>query len=68
MTDLFDATHCDRCNESLEGGHRRMMSWFTEETICMNCSNEETKIRVKLPDGGSSHEGCGYIPEVKEKD
>ena len=30
MTDLFKATHCDRCKKELNRG--RKMSWFTEET------------------------------------
>jgi hypothetical protein len=62
MTDLFKATHCDRCGSKLIGA--RKMSWFNEDTICSSCIEDEKELRAKLPEGGSSHEGCGYIPEA----
>ena len=66
---LLDANCCERCGESLEG-KGRMMSWFTEETICANgennCSAKESEIKRKLREQGkSSHEGCGFIPIVE---
>jgi hypothetical protein len=39
------------------------MSWFTEETICMRCANDESELRKKIPFGGSAHEGCGFVPD-----
>lgn len=59
---FFTQTNCDRCHAPLKG---RIMSWFTDETICIEkCSKEEQELKAKLPNGGREHEGCGYIPEV----
>lgn len=63
---LFDATHCERCNKDLRNTSRTM-SWFTEETICGDCSIKEREIRHQLPNKGYDHEGCGYIPEVNNE-
>ncbi len=52
---------CDRCHQVLK---LRTMSWFTNETICIDCSDKERKIRAKLPEGGRAFEGCGYIPII----
>lgn len=41
MDRFFNQKHCDRCCGSLEGG--RIMSMFSEETICMSCKEKETK-------------------------
>ena len=65
MTDLFKATHCDRCKKELNKG--RKMSWFTEETICIVCCSEEEKIKCSLDDS-SKYEGCGYVPKIEGKD
>jgi hypothetical protein len=59
---FFTKTNCDRCNQPLEV---RTMSWFTTETICMECSKKEDEIKTKLkqknlPDA----EGCGFIPTI----
>jgi hypothetical protein len=43
------------------------MSWFTEERICIPCSEKEDDIKKKLREKGLDplkYEGCGYIPEV----
>lgn len=56
---FFSQTNCDRCGSKLT---IRTMSWFTEETICMECKTKESAIRAKLPDNGTNWEGCGYIP------
>jgi hypothetical protein len=43
------------------------MSWFTEERICIPCSEKEDEIKKKMRSKGidiSTLEGCGYIPEV----
>jgi recombinational DNA repair protein (RecF pathway) len=59
---FFNATHCDRCKIPLSV---RTTSWFTEETICMDCSDKERLIREKLHKlGKGDMEGCGYIPKV----
>ena len=59
---FFTQQNCDRCNADLEV---RTMSWFTSETICGNCSNEERELRKTLPNNGRKLEGCGYIPGDK---
>ena len=60
--DRFFSVHaCDRCGASLAS---RILSWFTQDVICMACSDKEREIRKALPNNGESHEGCGYIPEV----
>lgn len=59
---FYTKKNCDRCKGSLK---IRTISWFTEETICANCSAEEKMISSKLrAQGKSDHEGCGYIPNV----
>lgn len=63
MFDFYSKTNCDRCKKSLEEG--RIMSWFTDETICLNCSDKETLIKKDLRENGKNpdnYEGCGYIP------
>ena len=64
MTDLFTADNCGRCHNKL--GAVRTMSWFTEDTICMGCSDKETVIKRALRDKGDSSamEGCGYVPRI----
>lgn len=42
------------------------MSWFTDKTICMKCSEDEKILKSKLPDGGRYYEGCGYVPSIEE--
>ena len=60
---FFTQTTCDRCKEQLIA---RTMSWFTEETICMDCYDKEVTIRQKLKAKGitDTYEGCGYIPKA----
>ena len=57
---FFSASDCSRCGGPLTA---RIMSWFTNETICMKCSQQEGVIRSFLPDNGDAYEGCGYVPE-----
>ena len=60
---FFHQTTCSRCPNSLEV---RTMSWFTEEAICMECSDKEREIKRKLRKKGlDDQEGCGYIPKVE---
>lgn len=59
---FFNQTTCDRCSGDLKV---RTMSWFTAETICMDCSDKEERIKRKLREQGESDtEGCGFIPKV----
>jgi predicted nucleic acid-binding Zn ribbon protein len=62
---FFTKNNCDRCGKKLDA---RTMSWFTDETICMTCSDKETEIKKKLSDGGKNYEGCGYIPEINKRE
>lgn len=62
---FFKKNNCDRCSGKLIA---RIMSWFNDETICINCSKKESEIKEKLRAQGKdprSYEGCGYIPEVE---
>ena len=59
---FFTQSNCDRCGEHLV---TRTMSWFNNETICVEkCGEAEKELRAKLPNSGRNHEGCGYIPNV----
>ena len=59
---FFNQTTCDRCHKDLN--RVRIMSWFTAETICTDCSDKESVIKAKLREKGlADGEGCGYIPE-----
>ena len=60
---FFDQSNCDRCGGSLD---IRIMSWFTEETLCDSCSHKEDAIKKDIRKKGENpddYEGCGYIPE-----
>lgn len=62
MNNLVKET-CERCGVELKS---RILSWFTEETICMDkCWKEEQEIKLNLPNRGKNHEGCGFIPELE---
>ena len=67
MTDTFFANKpCDRCGGDLQV---RTMSWFTEETICIDCMRKETEIKEALKAQGKDprdYEGCGHVPKIKE--
>ena len=65
MDTFFTQTKCDRCGNPLPS---RIMSWFTNETICIKCSKKEAEIKQKLKAQGDNkdYEGCGYIPKIKE--
>lgn len=61
---FFSVPHCERCKKSLKH-EARTMSWFNDQTICMECSDHEDTIKKKLREQGkSTMEGCGYIPQV----
>jgi hypothetical protein len=60
--DFFNQKNCDRCRKPLTA---RIMSWFNDDTICMECLEKEDTIKQKLRAAGKPDmEGCGYIPEV----
>jgi hypothetical protein len=60
---FYTQSNCDRCNGELKA---RTTSWFTEETICMECSRKEYEIKQTLRAKGieDAMEGCGYIPKI----
>jgi hypothetical protein len=60
---FFTQNNCDRCGNPLPV---RIMSWFTGETICMDCMNKEseTKAKLRAKDDTKDYEGCGYIPTI----
>jgi len=63
MDKFFTQQNCDRCGGSLEV---RIMSWFTKDTICPDCSKTEDAIKTNMRDKGKNpddYEGCGFIPE-----
>jgi hypothetical protein len=64
MDRFFTQEKCDRCYADLKNG--RTMSWFTEQTICMDCSSKESEIRKRLSNNGRDYEGCGWIPTPPE--
>lgn len=61
MDRFFLVTKCDRCHKDL--GRMRTTSWFTTETICMDCSDKEKNMKMVLRKKyAHSFEGCGYVP------
>ena len=60
---FFSQEACDRCGGKLV---IRMTSWFTDETICIDCIEKESLIRNTLPEHGRYYEGCGFIPKIRE--
>ena len=65
MSDQFYTQQvCSRCPNDLKV---RIMSWFNNDTICLECATKEDEIKKKLKEQGknpSSYEGCGHIPKV----
>ena len=63
---FFSQTHCDRCSKRLDV---RILSWFKNDTICVECSKKETAIKDELRKQGkdpADFEGCGYFPILEE--
>ena len=59
---------CDRCEAKLKQG--RSMSFFSDETICLECARKEEEIRAKIrqkegEDEDLKYQGCGYLPKVE---
>jgi len=42
---FFTRQKCDRCGGSLQV---RTMSWFNEQTICMDCSGKEDALKERM--------------------
>jgi superfamily II helicase len=67
MRDMFfEVKNCQRCGSEL---FARIMSWFTDSTICIDCSTKEDELKSELRARGvdvSKLEGCGYLPKVEE--
>ena len=66
----FIQSFCDRCDEDLSGG--RAMSFFMNETICLNCLQKEGETRAKIreilgADADLEYQGCGFIPSTSER-
>lgn len=72
--DKFSIRHankpcCDRCNKNIEG-KERILSYFNDDTICMECSEAEDFIKASLSTQGKNPKdfiGCGFIPVIKFK-
>ena len=62
--EFFSKKNCDRCGSEIK---TRTMSWFTDETICMDCSSKEDELKKNLPENGRSFEGCGYLPIINDE-
>lgn len=45
MDGFFSAKTC-RCGKSLDGG--RIMCWFTEAVLCMDCSAKQSKFKSEM--------------------
>lgn len=58
---FFQQSYCDRCRGDLRV---RKMSWFNQETICLNCSKWEDKIIEHLSTPKSELEAVGFVPDV----
>jgi len=60
---FFTQDECDRCGNFL--CNFRIMSWFTNDCICLCCSELEDKIKENIKKSSkdpSEFENCGYIP------
>ena len=70
MDTFFSTLKCDRCGSSLANKPRKM-SWFTEETLCPKCQDDELRLRGAFREKGVDDrvlEGLGYVPDLKEAD
>lgn len=71
---FFTTTTCDRCGGSLEGG--RTQSYFSEEALCLRCSELERKHpkfqeaqkaeREAVERGDRNFPGIGCPDDLKE--
>ena len=59
---FFTQSNCSRCPNEL---NVRIMSWFNNDTICLECSAKEKIIKRTLRERGMEEmEGCGYVPNI----
>ena len=68
MDRFFAQKHCDRCGNSLEGGHT--MSMFNDDCICMECAKKERQKdnykqaveadHAEIRKGNYNFKGIGY--------
>lgn len=59
---LFAHDRCDRCGAIAVG---RTASFFTDETICLACLAQESRLMERLRSSGMNIAilaGCGYLP------
>ena len=69
ISTFFIQKNCDRCGASLEAG--RAMSFFTRETLCLECSKKEDEIRQKIrerdgdPNADLKYQNIGVVPKVE---
>jgi hypothetical protein len=66
----FIQPFCDRCEGELSEG--RTMSFFLDETICLECARREKEIRAKIRQelgagADLEYQGCGFLPRVGGK-
>jgi hypothetical protein len=57
---------CDRCFQIMSA---RIMSFFTEDLICMECLRQEGRLLAALRERRvdvSTLADCGYLPEVEQ--
>jgi len=65
---FFSQDKCDRCRNPLPV---RIMSFFTDETICTTCSEKEAILRNRIErvegkGASKKYEGYGRIPTVED--
>jgi hypothetical protein len=59
---FFNQETCSRCPNDLK---IRTMSWFNEDTLCMDCARDEDDIKEAIKKAGRDprdYEGCGQVP------
>lgn len=64
MDNFFNNKNCERCGCELK---IRTMSWFNNQTICVEvCGAEEKEIKTKLKNSGRDLEGANIsIDQVR---
>ena len=62
---FFTIQKCQRCGGDLQ---IRTTSWFTEQTICTTCSDNERPIKSALREHGHADacEGIGFVPDISK--
>ena len=48
------------------------MSFFSDDTFCLECSRKEEEIRTKIrakwgANADLQYEGCGFVPDLKKE-